>query len=61
MPVGLGAILNDQLRRVQTKQHGGTQRNPKNMTLFPKFSIHMAWLKCARVNKSIIYIIMRKE
>ena len=37
----LGVIFNNWLRRIQTKQHGGTQTNRKITTLFPKWSIEM--------------------
>ena len=42
MEVVLGAMLNDLLWRIQTKQHDDMQRNPKKMTPSLKLSIDTA-------------------
>ena len=59
MPVVSDAMLNDWLRRIQTKQ----RRNPKTVTLDSdtRHGNSIASLKRARVMKSIIYIKMREE
>ena len=60
----LGAILNDQLRRIQTKQHNGTQRNPKKVRLLTKFSIDMTIHSQALSVHSLtshLYVIMSRK
>ena len=65
MPVILGAILNDWLRRSLTKQHNDTRKNPKKIDTVAEVKHRhgnsVASLERARVNQSIIYIIMRKK
>ena len=65
MPGVLGAILNDKLRRVQTKTTSWHVKKPEKSEAVSEVKHRhgnsAANLKCARVNKSIIYIIVRKE